>query len=71
MGALKQQFITDNQGKNIAVLLPIKEYEKLMDELDELECVKAYDRAKEGEQEFIPAEQAFKEIEDNRKKKNV
>ena len=34
MGALKQQFITDNEGKNIAVLLPIKEYNKLMAELE-------------------------------------
>ena len=70
MGALKQQFITDNQGKNIAVLLPIKEYNKLIDELEELEDIKLYDKAKENDTgERIPMEEAFKMIEEKRKKK--
>lgn len=69
MGALKQQFITDNQGKNIAVLLPIKEYNKLIDELEELEDIKLYDKAKADNEPSIPIDEAFKLIEQERKSK--
>jgi PHD/YefM family antitoxin component YafN of YafNO toxin-antitoxin module len=30
------QFITDNKGKKLSVILPIKEYKKIMEELEEL-----------------------------------
>jgi len=63
---MKNQFITDDQGQKIAVILPMKEYEKMMDELDEYECIKAYDKAKAGKREFIPAADVFKAIEQKR-----
>jgi PHD/YefM family antitoxin component YafN of YafNO toxin-antitoxin module len=65
---MKTQYITDNQGKKVAVILPVKDYEKIMDELDELHCVKAYDKAKTRKQEFIPAIEMFKAIEQKRKR---
>jgi len=71
MRALRQQFLTDNQGEKIGVFLPIDEFNKMqeaVERLEELEDIKAYDEAKAHNQEFIPAEQAFKEIEANRKK---
>ncbi len=43
---MKTQYITDDHGKKVAVFVPVKDYEKLMDELDQLECIKAYDKAK-------------------------
>ena len=64
---MKTQYVTDDHGKKVAVIVPVKEYEKLMEELDELECVKAYDRAKARKQEFIPAAAVFKAIEQKRK----
>ncbi|GAB2498600.1 hypothetical protein [Algoriphagus taiwanensis] len=63
---MKTQFITDEQGKKIAVILPIKEYSKMMEDLEELDDIKSYDAAKKGELEFIDAEQAFREIEEKR-----
>lgn len=65
---MKPQFVTDDSGKKLAVILPIKEYNKMLDELEELEDIKLYDAAKKGDQEFIDAERAFEEIEDSRKK---
>lgn len=65
---MKTQFVTDDHGKKLAVILPIKDYNKMVDDLEELEDIKLYDKAKEGKQEFINAEQAFKEIEESRKK---
>ena len=65
---MKTQFVTDNKGKKVAVLVPLKEYEKMMDELDELECIKVYDKVKESKVEYIPASDAFKSIEKKRKR---
>lgn len=65
---MRTQFVTDDNGKKLAVILPIKEYNKMVDELEELEDIKLYDAAKKGKQEFIDAEEAFKEIEESRKK---
>lgn len=60
---MKTQYITDNTGKKISVILPIREYEKIMEELEELEDIKAYDRAKTHKSEPVPFEQAIKEID--------
>lgn len=65
---MRTQFVTDDNGKKLAVILPIKDYNQMVDDLEELEDIKLYDQAKEGKQEFVDAEQAFKEIEESRKK---
>lgn len=65
---MRTQYITDDDGKKLAIILPIKEYYKMMGDLEELEEIKLYDVAKKGEQEFLAAEEAFKEIEKARKK---
>jgi len=65
---MRTQFIIDDHGKKLAVILPIKDYNKVVDDLEELEDIKLYDAAKKGKQEFIDAQQAFKEIEESRKK---
>ena len=66
---MRTQYITDNHGKKVAVILPVKEYEKIMDELDELEDIRLYDEAiKNDTGERIPMDKAFKMIEAKRKK---
>jgi PHD/YefM family antitoxin component YafN of YafNO toxin-antitoxin module len=72
MGA---QYVVDENGKHVSVLLPIEEYERLIEELEELEDVlatQAYDEAKaeleRGEDELIPWEHAKIEIEEERAK---
>jgi hypothetical protein len=39
MGALRQQFIEDNQGQRIAVLMPIDLYNKMLEQLEEIELL--------------------------------
>lgn len=63
---MKPQFVTDDQGKKLAVILPIEEYDKLMEELEELEDIKRFDASQKSEREFVDAEQAFEEIESER-----
>jgi hypothetical protein len=60
---MKTQYITDTTGKKMGVILPIRDYEKMIEELEELEEIRAYDRAKTRKSEPIPFEQALKEIE--------
>ena len=65
------QFIKDTAGKGL-VILPQIEFEKLMDELDELEDIRLYDEAKKNDTgERIPAEEAFRMIEENRRKNGL
>lgn len=61
--SMKTQYITDTTGNKMSVILPIRDYEKILDELAELEDIKAYDRAKVRKSEPIPFEQAVKEIQ--------
>ena len=56
---MKNQYVTDGQGQKIAIILPIKDYEKMMDDLDEYACIVAYDKAKARKQEFVPANDVF------------
>lgn len=69
MTLIKESFVTDAKGNKIAVLLPIKDYNRILQELEDLEDIKAYDKAMSRKQEFIPLNQAIKEIEAARKKK--
>ncbi len=66
LGAVRQQFIEDNQGKRIAVLMPIDQYNKMLEQLEEIDDIRAYDTAKAKEDEVIPFDQAVKEIEEGR-----
>jgi hypothetical protein len=43
---METQFLTDEKGNRIAVLLPIKKYNKLIEKLEDLEDVRLYDEAK-------------------------
>jgi len=63
---MKTQFITDVDGRKVSVVLPLRDYEKMIEELEELADIKAYDRAKARKSEPIPFEQAVKEIENMR-----
>jgi hypothetical protein len=63
---LKERFIVDENGKRIGVLLDIEDYHRLLEELEELEAVRAYDAAKASGDEALPLEQALVEIEKDR-----
>jgi hypothetical protein len=40
------QFLTDEKGNKTAVLLPIKQYNKMIEQLEDLHDIKLYDEAK-------------------------
>ena len=64
------RYLVDENGERVGVLLDIEEYERLIEELEELSDIRAYDEAKaeikrEGD-EAIPLEQAMREIREDR-----
>jgi hypothetical protein len=60
----RENFVTDRKGHKIAVQVPIKVYEKLIADSEELDEIREYRKAKTNKGDAIPFEQAFKEIED-------
>jgi hypothetical protein len=62
----KERFIVDENGQRIGVLLDIEDYQRLLEELEELEAIRAYDAAKASGDEVLPLEQALAEIEKDR-----
>ncbi len=69
MTHIRENFVVDAKGNRVGVFLPIKDYNKLIEELEELDDIKAYDKAVSRKQEFIPLDQVLKQIETSRKKK--
>jgi PHD/YefM family antitoxin component YafN of YafNO toxin-antitoxin module len=67
MVTINPQYIKDTAGKKL-VVLPAKQFDSIMEELEELEDIKRYDAAKKRKQSFVNADTAFKEIEAKRKK---
>ena len=51
MNTIHPQYITDEQGKKVSVILPLSEYEQLLEELEELEDIRLYDESKKNDQE--------------------
>jgi hypothetical protein len=68
MLTVNPQYITNSKGKKISVVIPVKEFTSILEELEELEDIKLYDAAKKRKQVFINADVAFKQIETKRKK---
>lgn len=66
MNTFKERYIVNENGDRIGVILDIAEYQQLLEELEELECIRAYDAASASNDEVIPFEQAIAEIEQNR-----
>jgi hypothetical protein len=64
---IRETIVTDKNGRKIAVQIPIKRYEKLISDSEELEEIKEYRKAKTRKGDPIPFEQAFREIEDSAK----
>ncbi|MEI7803170.1 MAG: hypothetical protein WCI97_11020 [Bacteroidota bacterium] len=60
MKTTNAQFITDDKGKKQAVILSMKEYKKIVEELEELEDIKLYDEVKNKNEKSIPFSEYLK-----------
>lgn len=68
MIAIHPQYITDNTGRKISAVLPMKEFKTLIEELEELEDIRLYDESKNDNEPAITKNKAMAMIEAERKK---
>ena len=64
MVTLHPEYLVDEQQRRKAVLLPVEEWERVLEELEDLDDIRAFDSAKSGNQNAIPFERAVREIQD-------
>ena len=62
----KEKYVTDSQGNRVAVLLEVDEYRRLLDALEELESIRAYDTAVAARENAIPFDKAEEELKRDR-----
>ncbi len=65
--SITEQIVTDKKGKAIAIQVPVKQYKKLLELAEEMEDIKAYDKAMKRKHDFIPFDKAVKELKAKRK----
>ncbi len=59
MATLGERYIVDERGNRVAVVLDIEVYQRILEELEELEAIRAYDEAKNFHESPIPLEEAL------------
>lgn len=64
MVTVHPEYVVDAHENRKSVLLPVSEWEQVVEELDELDDIRAFDEAKSGPQDRIPFEQAVREIQE-------
>jgi hypothetical protein len=63
MGVLQKQYIKDDKGTQVGVILAIAEYQALIERLEELEDIIAYDKAKAEPSDPMPFNDFLKQLE--------
>ena len=66
MISIHPEFIIDEKQHKKSVVLHYSEWKKILEELEELEDIRAYDKAKSEDDEVIPFEQAVQEIQEGK-----
>jgi len=66
MASLHERYVVNDKGERVSVLLDWEEYKRLLEELEELEAIRAYDAAKASSDEIVPFDQAVTEMESER-----
>ncbi|HOE96465.1 MAG TPA: hypothetical protein PLS90_05090 [Candidatus Sumerlaeota bacterium] len=63
---LHPEYVVDAQRRPKAVLLPLAEWERILEALEDLEDLRAYDEARNQAQDALPFDQAVREIRQGR-----
>jgi len=59
---LHEEYVIDEKGKKKSVVLPYHEWENIIEELEELEDIRCYDRVKKQPSNPVPFNKAVQEI---------
>ena len=65
MVTVHPEYLVDEHQHRKAVLLPVAEWERIVEELEDLDDIREFDSAKSGSQDAIPFERAVREIQES------
>jgi hypothetical protein len=57
-----EQYLVDEEGNRKAVLVPISAWQQILEALEELDDIRAYDEAKQEPSEIVPFEEAVSDM---------
>ncbi len=63
MMSVHPEYVVDQTGQKTAVLLPYKQWKKIIEDLEELDDIRLYDKARSMKSEPIQFDEALEEIE--------
>ncbi len=63
MQSIKAQYINDTEGNAIAIILPIDEYEELLNLKEDRDALSLYRQLKEEPEEYLSLDDAIKQLE--------
>ena len=63
----ERQFVVNERGERVAVVIGIEEYEKILEELEDRDAIREYEEAKASGETPVPFDEAIARIERNRK----
>jgi PHD/YefM family antitoxin component YafN of YafNO toxin-antitoxin module len=62
MNSFHEQYVVDEHGNRSAVLLPLADWKRVLEDLEELDDTREYDEAKGRPSEPVALDQAIREI---------
>jgi PHD/YefM family antitoxin component YafN of YafNO toxin-antitoxin module len=62
---MKTQFITVEKGNKISIVIPLKEYSRILEELEELNDIRMFDEVKERKEKSLPIEEYLNQRQKN------
>ena len=63
MSTFHPEYVVDAENRKKAVVIPISEWRQLMEEINELDDIRAYDKAKSGASDPVDFEEAVRRIQ--------
>ena len=67
MTVFHPQYVVDEKSQRQAVIVSVAEWEQILEKLEELDDIRAYDAAKAKSQESVSLDQALQELDGNKK----
>ena len=63
MKAIQPHYITDAQGKRISVVLSLRQWQHVLEKLEELEDIRQYDQVKARQEPTMPLDEYLKKTQ--------
>jgi len=66
MVTIHEEYLIDEHGHRRAIVVPMNEWQQILESLEELDDIRAYDEAKKYPSDAVPFEQAVKGIKEGK-----